>query len=174
MNIPIIPMWAKAIALTIALGAAGSLGYTIRDRDYQRHLKADAEASLKASEAVRKVEAKNEETSQEIGQEVEAAKESIRYVTRTIIKEVPTYVTQEAADRCVVPDGAVRLLDAAATGNTPVPYAPGESPDAASGIGLPEVVSTVVENYGYTRELEATVTGWQDWYKQVLKDWPTQ
>ena len=149
-------------------------GWKLRDHDYQKHLKADAVAAQKASERAREVEGNNEEIGQEVGREVEEAKTQIQYVTRTLIKEVPIHVTAESDNRCVVPLGAVRVLDAAATGNPTISYAPGESADQASGVELSGVVSSVTDNYGYTRELEAQVIGWQDWYERVRKDWPTQ
>lgn len=172
MKFDLIPAWAYVVAAILALGAAGAAGWSIRDYDYQKHLKADARAALEASEAARNTEARNEETSTQVGRQVEETKERVRVVTNTILKEVPVYVSQESNDRCVVPDGAVRLLDAAASGNPPVPYGPGESADAPSRHELSGVVSNVVGNYGYTHELEAQVRGWQDWYEQVKKDWP--
>lgn len=158
----------------LAITMSVFVGWKVRDYDFQKHLKADAEAALDASEAAREVEGKNEEISQDVGREVEEAKTQIQYVTRTLIKEVPIHVTAESDNRCVVPLGAVRVLDAAATGNPTISYAPGESADQASGVELSGVVSNVTDNYGYTRELEAQVIGWQDWYERVRKDWPTQ
>lgn len=170
----LIPAWAYALAFAIALGAAGAGGWKLRDADYQRHLKADAEAALKASERARDTEATNEQTSQEVGREVEEKQAEIRYVTRTILKEVPIYVSPESDARCTVPYGFVRLHDAAATGNPPAPATAEQPNDAASGVDLSAVASTVVDNYGYTRELEQQVIGWQTWYTQVQKDWPTK
>ena len=66
----------------------------------------------------------------------------------------------------------MRLHDAAATGGSAPTYASGESPDQASGTGLSTVAGTVADNYGYTRELEAQVTGWIEWYERVKADWP--
>lgn len=169
-----IPLWAKALAATIALGAATAAGWHIRDYDYQKHLKADARAALEASEGAREVEGKNEQIASEIGQQVEQAKERIRYVDRIIHKEIPVYVSQEASDRCVVPDGAVRLLDAAASSNPPAPYAPGESPDAPSGVDLPEIVSSATDNYAAGNEAIESVKGWQAWYAEVVRNWPTK
>lgn len=150
------------------------VGWKVRDYDFQKHLKADAEAAQRASEAAREVEGNNEQIGTDVGQQVEEAKTQIQYVTRTLIKEVPIHVTAESDNRCVVPLGAVRVLDAAATGNPTISYGPGESADQASGVELSGVVSSVTDNYGYTRELEAQVIGWQEWYERVRKDWPTQ
>lgn len=157
----------------LAITLSVFVGWKVRDYDFQKHLKADAEAAQRASEAARGVEANNEEIGNDVGQQVEEAKTQIQYVTRTLIKEVPIHVTAESDNRCVVPLGAVRVLDAAATGNPTISYGPGESADQASGVELSGVVSNVTDNYGYTRELEAQVIGWQDWYERVRKDWPT-
>lgn len=162
-----------AIALAVCLsGVSGLAGWKVRDADYQRHLKADARAALEASEGARATEAKNEKTATDIGRQVEEAKTEIQIVTRTLIKEVPIHVTAQADAHCVVPLGFVRLHDAAATGGPAPSYASGESPDQASGVELSGVVSSVTDNYGYTRELEAQVISWQEWYARVKADWP--
>lgn len=164
-----------AIALAIFLSSvSGLVGWKLRDADYQRHLKADARAALKASEGARATEAKNEETATDIGRQVEEAKTEVQIVTRTLIKEIPIHVTAQADAHCVVPLGFVRLHDAAATGDPAPSYATGESPDQASGTDLSTVAGTVIDNYGYTRELEAQVNGWIDWYERVKADWPVK
>lgn len=160
-----------AICLSAVSGLAG---WKLRDADYQRHLKADAQAALTVSERARQTEGTNEETATDVGRQVEEAKTEIQIVTRTLIKEVPIHVTREADAHCVVPLGFVRLHDAAATGGPAPSYASGESPDQASGTDLSTVAGTVADNYGYARELEAQVTGWQDWYERVKADWPTK
>lgn len=162
------------MVLLFSVFLAAFAGWKVRDHDYQKHLKDDAVSAQRASEKARETEGNNEKIGDEIGQEVEEAKTKIQYVTRTIIKEVPIHVSPESDSRCVVPLGAVRVLDAAATGNPAISYGPGESADQASGIELSGVVSSVADNYGYTRELEAQVIGWQDWYERVRKDWPVK
>ena len=153
-------------------GAAG--GWTVRDRDYQAHLKADAQAAAMAQQQARTVEGKNEDTAREIGVEVEKTKVEIRTVTRTIIERVPEYVTLEADAKCVVPVGAVVLLNAAASGNPPPAGTPGEPIDAPSGVDLSEVVRVTTENYGTYHEVVAQLIGWQEWYARIEKDWPRE
>lgn len=53
---------------------------------------------------------------------------TIRERGQTIVREVPTYVTAKDDAACVVPAGAIRLLNAAARNELPKPSA---SPDAA-------------------------------------------
>lgn len=65
---------------------------------------------------------------------------------RTIIKEVPVYVS-EAADRaCTVPAGFVRLHDAAAA-NVPPSGSAGPADERAAPVALSAVAVTVAGNY---------------------------
>jgi hypothetical protein len=93
---------------------------------------------------------------------VEAAERAaeIREVTRTIIKEVPVYVTPEADAACTVPPGFVRVHDAAAIG-VPVDH-PAVAPDAtAAAPALSAVAGTVAANYGTCNELRQQLIGLQ-------------
>jgi len=75
---------------------------------------------------------------------------------RTVIEKVPVYVSQKAAAGCVIPWGAVRLLDAAASGADPADLhariAPGQSDDAASDVTLPEALALLAADLGIARE----------------------
>lgn len=64
-----------------------------------------------------------------------------------VIREVPVYVTQESDRNCVVPDGFVRVHDAAANQVALPAPAAGSDPDADSGVALSTVAGTVAENY---------------------------
>lgn len=72
--------------------------------------------------------------------------EVIEKTGRTIIKEVPVYVS-EAADRaCPVPAGFVRVHDASAA-NVPPPGSAGPADERASAVALSTVAATVAGNY---------------------------
>lgn len=64
---------------------------------------------------------------------------------KTIIKEVPRYVTEKDDAACVVPTGFVRLYNAAVAGD-PDPGPPTELDRAASGVPLSTVSETDVFN----------------------------
>ncbi|HFZ2546513.1 TPA: hypothetical protein ACIJ26_005435 [Pseudomonas aeruginosa] len=70
----------------------------------------------------------------------------IEKVGRTIIKEVPVYVSAEADRACTVPAGFVRLHDAAAAGLPPSGSA-GAADARPAGIALSAVAETVAGNY---------------------------
>ncbi len=90
-------------------------------------------------------------------------------ITQTIIQKVPTYVSQKSDAACVVPWGAVRLFDAAATGSDPglvsAAIASGQPDDAASTFHLSDLVTLYAKNIGAGRDnadqlssLQAAVT----------------
>lgn len=89
----------------------------------------------------------------------------IQVQTRTIVKEVPTYVTAQTDAECWVPVGLVRVFNAAATGADPATVTdPAGRPDAAaSGINCSEVAAAVAESFGAARSNAAELTGLQAW-----------
>lgn len=147
---------AALIGATALVGAGYAAGWNARAGVARTEKLAAAEADKRLLEA-------SVQVSQTIGGAVEQKAVEIRWRTRTLLKEVPVYVTAEADARCTVPRGFVQLHDAAATGVAPGPT---ESPDAPSGVTLSAVSGTVVENYGICHELRNTVLGWQSWYAQ--------
>ena len=78
--------------------------------------------------------------------------------TRTIIQKVPVYVSAKSDSACVVPWGAVRLLDAAASGanldDAAARIAPGQPDDAASDVKLSEAVALLAADLGIARDNE--------------------
>ncbi len=144
--------YALAAAVALAVGFSG--GWTVRDwkaaRDDAASIEAAHQAELAAVDAALKLERTQAATSDGIAAEAAEAQVQIRTVTRTLIKEVPVYVTPDDDRRCVVPVGFVRIHDAAAAGRTAIPDPAGRPDDAPSGLALSAVAGTVVENYAGT------------------------
>lgn len=88
----------------------------------------------------------------------EAAQEKIRTVFKTIIKEVPTYVS---INDCPMSPGFRVLHDAAANGQ--LPDAAGIA-DAAA-VPAPDVANTFAGNYQTCHANAARLTGLQDWVR---------
>lgn len=124
-----------------------------------------AKAAVARAEASRDLAARQAAVSSAAGAKAEARLERERVVTRTLIREVPRYVTVESDRRCDVPVGFVRLHDAAAEGRDPVSAPAGEPHDAASGLALSAVAGTVAENYGSCRETAERLTALQAWVR---------
>jgi hypothetical protein len=86
-------------------------------------------------------------------------------VTQTIIRKVPVYVSAKSDAACVVPWGAIRLFDAAASGSDPgavaALIAPGQPDDAASGIALSDFVALLAQNFGAARDNADQLTALQ-------------
>lgn len=94
-----------------------------------------------------------------------SAQARVRLVTHTIIEKVPLYVTSKADAACIVPDGFVRLFDAAASGAVPGPAR--ESDDAASGVALSRVAELSVEHDGQYHAVAEQLTALQNWVRAV-------
>ncbi len=136
-----------ALAAVVALAVGFSGGWTVRDwkaaRDDAASIETAHQAQLAAVAAALELERAQAATSDGIAAEAAEAQVRIRTVTRTLIKEVPVYVTPDDDRRCVVPVGFVRIHDAAAAGIRPVPDPAGRPDDAPSGLALSAVAGTV-------------------------------
>lgn len=153
--------------LTIALIAfSGIQTYRI-----ERLKAAPVKERLKIVERVVERQAEASKITEDVGTRVAQREADIRYITRTIVQEIPVYVTQQSDDRCTVPVGFVRLHDAAAAGTPAVPLGAGEFADTPSGLELSSVASTVVGNYGESNVWREQVLGWQAWYAEQKAAW---
>lgn len=149
----------------LALGVYGTnVWHTAQDA------KALRDQVKEANEQIGREQASDDAT-QATGEAVATAVDRVQWRTRTLIREVPVYVT-EAGDRsAILPDGFVRLHDAAATGTAPVPFGTGESPDTPSGIALSAATGIILDNYGQCRVWREQVIGWQSWYFDQQSLW---
>lgn len=96
------------------------------------------------------------------------AAERIRFVYRTITKEIRTSVTPDIDRSFPLPVGLLRVHDAAALGvptaNIPAPA--GQPDDAASGVKASDLAAAITENYGACRLDAQTLTDLQDWVRR--------
>jgi hypothetical protein len=85
-----------------------------------------------------------------------AGDQQIQTQIQTVIRKVPVYVSEKSNGACVLPWGAIRLLDAAASGadldNVAARIAPGQPDDAASGIALSDAVALLATDLGIARQ----------------------
>lgn len=139
-------------------------------------VKAEKRSEAARLESARKKVAKRDGRARVVTDNVAAkltkARVEIRYRTKYLVKEVPTYVTPASDDRCTVPLGFVRLHDAAAQGGSPgLPAAAGGPLDAPSGVQLSTVLETVVGNYGAAYDWRAEALNWREWYVKQKAEW---
>jgi len=118
---------------------------------------------VKMQDAARIQEAAANEITTQLREALREKQLVIRTETKTLIEEVPVYVTSNADRACIVPAGFVLHHDSAANlSHLPVPAA--GLVDAPSGIPLSRVESVVTQNYGAAHELAAEVRTWRNWY----------
>ena len=94
-----------------------------------------------------------------------AADRGIQSQIQTVIEKVPVYVPAKADAECRIPWGAVRLLDAAASGaglaDSVAGVGPGQPDDAASDVTLSETVALLAANAATARQNAEQLTALQ-------------
>lgn len=115
--------------------------------------------------AALRVTAAQQQIASDIGRQAAEERVRIEYRTRTLIREVPTYVTPEIDARFDLAVGLVRLHDAAALGVdvSAVPDPAGRADDQAADVAASDFGAAVVENYGVCHALRSQVLAWQSW-----------
>lgn len=158
--------WVLALAILIALCAwqGGSV------RDAKARAAHEAQIAAQARSDLRKALRANTVTAA-VSAKVEKRQVEIRYVTRTLVEKVPVYVSPEVDRSYPLPVGLVRLHDAAASGQPPVPGGAGELDDSPSPVVASTLARTIVGNYGEYHACRAQVMGWIDWYRQQQQVW---
>lgn len=159
------------IRALIAASAVLILALGIQTWRIDRLKAAPVKERLKVVERIVERQAEAATITEDVGRRVAEREAEVRYVTRTIIEKVPTYVTPEADRAAVIGVGFQRVHDAAALGTPAVPFGAGQSPDTPSGIALSAVATTVAGNYGECRGWREQVIGWQSWYAEQSALW---
>lgn len=142
---------ASAVAGAI-LGATAMGLYKQHEIDGLAVAAAHQEAVVK--ELARRQVKSQVELSDRTGAAEAVAQVQIETRTRTIIKEVPVYVTASQDASSCVSYGLVLVLDAAAQGLDPsqLDLAPGQSADACAPVKASDLARSVAENYGVARQ----------------------
>jgi hypothetical protein len=99
------------------------------------------------------------------GREARVAQERIRTVTKTIIREIPIYVTPAADAAYPLPVGLLRIHDAAARG-VAVPRVPdpsGRADDAPSGVAASAFGAVLAGNLGQCLKDRDRLVRFQGW-----------
>lgn len=153
--------WIAALTLLVVVFATGLLIGRAQVQGAWDKVKLEAEAS------VAKVQAEQaKETVKVVTEYVDRVK-VVKVKGDTIIKEVPVYVTQEADSNCTINRGFVELHDAAA--NNRLPIAAGNLDEAAPGIKLSTVGTTVADNYTRCHENAEQLRALQGWALNISK-----
>ncbi|QUT04062.1 hypothetical protein KFK14_12985 [Sphingobium phenoxybenzoativorans] len=170
----IIPIQAKLAIVAVGAAVSFYAGYRWRDTDFQRHLKADMERSARLTAKIRNIEADATAMAIQIRDTNDSREANVRTVFKTIIRKVPEYVEKTAASRALdaaggLPAGFVQLHNAAALGVDPEITAPASafSPDAPTGIGLPQAATVIVGNYENYHVCRGRLEEWDTWYARL-------
>ena len=123
-------------------------------------------AQMVAAEGrVVKVTAKQGAVNTTVAVKAQAAQDRIIYRTKTLTRLVNVYVPIAADAHFPLPDGLVRVHDAAAVG-ADLPDTPAGSPDTASPVAASKLAAVIVSNYGECHADVARLLALQDWVRQ--------
>lgn len=179
--------WAAGVLLIIGLFAA--YHHQISAAEDRGHAQAKAEYDQRIGKYEQAVEKQNRDAEAarlqliadqklvlaELSEKLKTAQKR-KIEVQTLIKEVPRYVTVQADSHCVVPAGAVWLLDRAIASES-TPGDPGLSSgvprdvDSPSGVALSQLVSIESDNLSECVLRGEVISAWQDWYAQNLRLW---
>lgn len=148
----------RLLFLLALIGGGFGAGWTVQG---WRHGAAETKAAVRTVYVTREQGAINTAAAAKDA----TAQAEIRYVTRTIVKEVPTYVSPATDARFPLPVGLVRVHDAAAIGIDPARLSDpaGLADDQASDVEASEAASAIAGNYGECRATATRLTELQDW-----------
>jgi len=165
--------WRMHVANAVICLAVGASAGSYATNTWWKAKERDrlAEQVKEANRQIRREQASDDAT-QATGEAVAVAVDRVQWRTRTLIREVPVYVTPETdASYGNLPVGFVRLHDAAATGTPPVPLRAGQSDGSPSDVAPSAAIGGVVDNYGTCHVWREQVIGWQDWYRTQSALW---
>ncbi len=91
-----------------------------------------------------------------------AKKQKVQIVT----KEVTKYVTAKADNECIITDGFVWMHNVSLRQSASLADSAPRTPDAATGIKISDVATTIRDNYAECEERGVVIEGWQKWYNQ--------
>jgi hypothetical protein len=135
-------------------------------------LKAKDAAALKVAQAhVAAVTAAQAKASATVMAAYTPAVAAIAANATTLTKEIPAYVTPKDDAGCTLNTGAVRLLDAAASGLPGLPNAPTSADDAPSGVALSALVTADVGNDAAALENADQLAALQAWIRAQQAAW---
>jgi hypothetical protein len=178
---------SAAVLLYAALVLSGVVGAEVFERTFRFNflfvqieglgaqladLKAKDAAALKVAQAhVATVQAAQTKATATVLATYTPAVAAIAANAQALAKEIPAYVTPKDDAGCTLNTGAVRLLDAAASGVSVLPSAAGSVDDAPSGVALSTLVGTDVSNDAAALENADQLAALQAWIRAQQAAW---
>jgi hypothetical protein len=153
-----------------AVLVVGVVAWQAHDYGYDRCQGKHAQAALAQAIGAQSKTRAAQTAVNTVATKAEEVIEKIRIVTRTIVREVPRYVTPETDRRLPLSVGFERVHDAAALGVdvSAIPLGPGESDGSASTVAPSQAAGVITDNYGRCRETAERLKGLQGAWDQAI------
>lgn len=164
---PSVPVWMVELLLTFLLtatcfGAGWHFGAGHVQAKWDKDIIAQNKAARKTEKASNAV---NEIVTVKYIDRVQV----IHDKGRTILKEVPVYVTKKDDSNCVINNGFVKLFDKSLSLDAPVPDPISGAYEEPSGVALSTVADTIVENHEAFDANAEQLRALQEWVREQLK-----
>lgn len=164
--------YVAAAALSASIAAYGAYQVTAwaKDETINRMKLADAQAVATAYQKGAAEKEARDAISYDIGIASAKAQQKIDDATKANIERVTIYVPAKADFDCILPNGFIKLLDAAGLASDPdaIPGAAGEPNDAPSGLRLSQATALLAANLGNAAKTRKQVMDWQAWANAQL------
>lgn len=164
--------YVAATALSASIAAFGAYQVTAwaKDETINSMKLADAQAVNAAYQKGAADKEARDNISYNLGVASAKAQQAIDDATKANIERVTIYVPAKADADCVLPNGFVKLLDAAGLAGDPdgLPGAAGEPNDAPSGLRLSQATALPAANLGNGAKARKQVIDWQAWANAQL------
>lgn len=154
-RIPFVGSYAHLVKVVATLGLVIAIfgeGYVFANKRFQAAVK-------EYEEKIAVAEQKSKETNEKIKTVVVEKVKIIKETTNENKTAINKYVT----DECQLSNAAIILHDSAS--QNVVPPSTISSTRGTSKVKVPELLTTVTDNYGTCYETREKLKAWQDWYK---------
>jgi hypothetical protein len=155
-------LFAAKILLLLGMGAAGFwAGYRWQGAEIVRLRAEQAVFKANADRIIAEEKARQAKVTEVVVTKYIKGAERIKTVTQEVVREIPVVVPAEYDANCPLPNGWVRLHDAACTGTAPGPASATDG--TASGIIPSEALKYITNNYGSCHENAEKLKRLQEW-----------
>lgn len=154
-RIPFVGSYAHLVKALATLGLIAAIfgeGYLFANRKWESAVK---EYQDKVAVAEQKAKDANEQIKTVVVEKVKVIKETTN--------ENKTAINKYVTDECQLSNAAVLLHDSSS--QNAVPPSTISSTRGTSKVKVPELLTTVTDNYGTCYETREKLKAWQDWYK---------
>lgn len=156
--------YIKLGGMAVLMAGSAWGGYELGHLGLVKEKLAESQATVKAVSHAASTDRASAGLSGAVRDHLDTEQAKTRTITQTILKEVPVYVPEKAADTGVTVGFALLHNYAASGYMPPASPAPGLALDSSAGIGMPALSGVITRNYGVCHAWKSEALAWRDAY----------